>query len=137
MHLSVLAIGAAQLKQWEEASKRLIDAINQVEALGERWYEAELYRLKGEFLLAQHPKAAAEQAAGCFLQSLEIARVQNAKLWELRTSMSLAKLRLTQGSVHEARNLLAPIYAEFTEGFETKDLVEARNLTDKLGGLPH
>ena len=137
MHLSVLAIGAAQLKQWQEASKRLTDAINQVEALGERWYEAELYRLKGEFLLAQRPKAAAEQAAGCFLQSLEIARVQNAKLWELRTSMSLAKLRLTQGSVHEARNLLAPIYAEFTEGFETKDLVEARNLTDKLGGLPH
>ncbi len=132
LHLSAVASGAAQRHKWGEAAEYLTAALHQVETSGERWYEAELYRLKGEFMLAEHSMAAAEQAILCFDQSLAVARVQGAKLWELRTSMSLGKLWLKQGRRSEARDLLAPAYAAFVEGFDTQDLKEAKFLLDSL-----
>jgi predicted ATPase len=98
---------------------------------GERFYEAELGRLKGELLLtasaAQHAEAEA-----CFHQALAIARSQQAKSWELRAAMSLSRLWRRQGKRDEARELLAPIYGWFTEGFDTADLQEAKVLIEEL-----
>ena len=99
----------------------------------ERFYEAELYRLEGELLLAQSVARVAE-AATCFHQALTIARQQQAQWWELRAAMSLSRLWQQQGKRAEARELLAPIYGWFTEGFETADLQEAKALLAELGG---
>ena len=132
LHLSVMAIAAAKLGDWKSAASDLNEAINQTEALGERWYEAELYRLRGEFLLAEHGLSVADQATRCFLRSLAVARAQSARLWELRTSMSFAKLLQTQGAVRDAHEILAPVYNGFTEGFDTQDLLDTKAL---LGAL--
>ena len=91
------------------------------------FYEAALYGLKGELLLGQTAPDAS-QAEVCFQQALSIARHQQAKSWELRAAMSLARLWQGQGKHAEARELLAPIYDWFTEGFDTVDLREARAL---------
>ena len=99
---------------------------------GEQNYAAELYRLKGEFLLlraAEHPSV----AEACFHQALDIARRQHAKGLELRAAMSLTRLWQQQGKRTAARELLAPIYDWFTEGFDTADLQEARALLEALG----
>ena len=98
---------------------------------GERFYEAELVRLKGMLLLKQTVPDAA-QAEACFHQALGIARRQEAKSWELRTAMSLASLWQQQGKQKDAYDLLAPIYHWFTEGFDTADLIEAKTLLDEL-----
>jgi predicted ATPase/class 3 adenylate cyclase len=98
----------------------------------ERFYEAEFYRLGGELLLAQSVDRVAE-AATCFQQALTIARQQQARWWELRAAMSLARLWQRQGKAIEARELLAPIYGWFTEGFDTADLREAKALLEELG----
>jgi predicted ATPase/class 3 adenylate cyclase len=98
----------------------------------ERFYEAELYRREGELLLAQSLDRAAE-AATCFQQALAIARQQQARWWELRAAMGLARLWQQQGKAIEARELLAPIYGWFTEGFDTADLREAKALLEALG----
>jgi predicted ATPase len=102
-----------------------------VERTGERWFEAELYRLRGEVLrrLCDDQPADAEAS---LLQSWEIARAQQAKAWELRAATSLARLWRDRGKRAEARELLAPIYGWFTEGFETPDLKEAKALLDEL-----
>jgi tetratricopeptide (TPR) repeat protein len=102
-------------------------------ALGERWYEAEIYRLKGALLLQQHTDNQAE-AETCFQHAVTIARAQQAKSFELRTATSLAKLWQQQGKRQEAHDLLAPVYHWFTEGFDTLDLQEARALLEELGG---
>jgi class 3 adenylate cyclase/predicted ATPase len=102
-------------------------------ALGERWYESEMYRLKGELLLQQNTDNQAE-AETCFQQAVTIARAQQAKSFELRTATSLAKLGQQQGKRQEAHDLLAPVYHWFTEGFDTLDLQEARALLEELGG---
>jgi predicted ATPase len=100
-----------------------------VERTGERWLEAELYRHKGQLLLRQgHSKAAAE----LYRKALSIAKEQAAKLWELRAAASLARLRRDRGRPAEARDLLAPIYGWFTEGFDTADLKEAKALIGEL-----
>jgi predicted ATPase len=91
----------------------------------------EVYRLQGEFLLRQGAPDAA-QAETCFHQALNLARRQQAKSWELRTAMSLARLWQHQGKRTAARELLAPIYNWFTEGFDTADLQEARALLEDL-----
>ena len=98
---------------------------------GERCYEAEMYRIKGELLL-QQAVPDAPQAEACFQQALAVARRQQARSWELRAAMSLSRLWQQQGKRTEARELLAPIYSWFTEGFDTLDLQEARALLDEL-----
>ena len=96
-----------------------------------RLWEAEIYRLRGELLL-QQTVTQADEAAGCFEQALAVARRQQARSWELRTAMSLARLWQQQGKCAEARELLAVIYGWFTKGFDTADLQEARALLQKL-----
>ena len=90
---------------------------------------AELYRHKGRLLLLQGQSEAAE---GLYCIALSIAKEQEAKLWELRAATSLARLRHAQGRRAEARDLLAPVYGWFTEGFDTPDLKEAKALLDEL-----
>jgi predicted ATPase len=106
-----------------------------VDTTGAREWEAELYRLKGQLTLqskVQGPKPKVQEAEECFHQAIEIARQQNAKSLELRAVMSLSRLRQDQGKKEEARHMLAEIYGWFTEGFDTKDLQEAKALLDEL-----
>jgi predicted ATPase len=98
---------------------------------GQHFYDAGLYHLKGELLLATDPASSAE-AEALFCRALNIARAQEAKSFELRAATSLARLLRDQGKRAEARDLLAPIYGWFTEGFDTRDLVEAKALLDEL-----
>jgi predicted ATPase len=98
---------------------------------GGRFYEAELYRLRGELLLAPSIDNQAE-AETCFHQALDIARRQQAKSLELRAATSLSRLWQQQGKGAAARELLAPIYNWFTEGFDTADLRDAKDLLEEL-----
>jgi predicted ATPase len=109
----------------------LTEALTHADKIGERWYESELYRLKGELLLQQNSDNHTE-AASCFQQALAIARRQQAKSWELRAATSLSRLWQQQDKRDAARQLLAPIYGWFTEGFDTADLQEAKALLDEL-----
>ena len=118
--------------QAEEGLRLLAEALAHVDHTGERYYEAEVYRLKGELLLRQAVPDA-PQAEACFQQALAVARRQQAKSWELRAAMSLSRLWQQQGKRAEARELLAPIYSWFTEGFDTPDLQEAKALLEELG----
>jgi TOMM system kinase/cyclase fusion protein len=109
----------------------LAEALALVDTTGDRWYEPELYRLKGAFLLQQNAANHAE-AERCFHHSLEIARTQQARSFELRTATSLAKLWQQHGKRQEAHDLLAPVYGWFTEGFDMADLKDAKALLDEL-----
>ena len=102
-----------------------------VDTTKERWCEAEVHRVAGEIALksSEHDVAKAE---AYFERALSIARQQQAKSWELRVAMSMARLWRDQGEVQQARELLAPIYGWFTEGFDTRDLKEAKVLLDEL-----
>jgi predicted ATPase len=111
------------------ALAQLIEALEATNAHQERWFEAEIHRLRGEVLRDTGDRAAAE---GCFRIAIDIARHQNAKLWELRASVSFAQMLQDQGKRTEARDLLAPVYDWFTEGFDTPDLIEAKALLDDL-----
>ena len=110
----------------------LADALTRVDTTGERWREVELHWLRGELLLAVSAENHRE-AEACFRQALTIAHRQQAKSLELRTAMSLSRLWQQQGKRSEARELLAPIYGWFTEGFDTTDLQEAKALLEELG----
>ncbi|MGB6907097.1 MAG: hypothetical protein WBE04_08285, partial [Methyloceanibacter sp.] len=123
-----------KIEQPEEGLTTLAEAQALVETTGERYYEAELERLKGELLLAQSPDDPAE-AEACFHNALEIARRQQAKSLELRAAMSLARLWQRQGKEGDACRLLNDVFAWFTEGFDTADLREARALLDELGAM--
>jgi len=116
--------------QIEEALTLLDDALQIVESTGERWFAADLNRRKGQLLQRQRHSDAAEEL---YRNALRIAQEQEAKLWELRAARSLARLRRDQGRRAEARDLLAPVYGWFTEGFDTADLKEAKALLDELG----
>ena len=105
----------------------LDDALQIVERTGEHWFAAELYRHKGQLLLRQGYVEAAEEL---YRKALSIAREQEAKLWELRAAVSLARLWREQGRRAEARALLAPVYGWFTEGFATADLKAAKMLIE-------
>ena len=129
--IALLATACAIAGQTEESQTLLDDALQIVERTGERWLEAELNRYKGHLLLRQGHTEAAEEL---YRKALGIAVEQEAKLWELRAAASLARLRRDQGRRGEARDLLAPIYGWFTEGFDTPDLREAKALLDGLGG---
>ena len=99
----------------------------------DRWYAPELMRIKGELLLRQNEPEATISAGTLFSSSLDWSRKQNALSWELRTATSFARLMKQQGRGTEAKALLEPIYLRFTEGFATKDLVDARSLLASLG----
>src|SRR5262249_40818263 len=107
------------------------EALTFAETTGERWYEPELYRLKGELLLQQSAGNQSE-AEACFHKALDIARTQQAKCFELRTATSLARLWQQQGKRQEAHDLLAPVYHWFTEGFDTLDFKDAKALLEAL-----
>jgi predicted ATPase len=112
-----------------EDSLTLLDEASQiVKRTGERWFAAELNRQKGQLLQQVHTEAAEE----FYRKALSIAEEQGAKLWELRAAVSLARLRRDQGRRTEARDLLAPVYEWFTEGFDTPDLKAAKALLDEL-----
>ena len=127
-----LAEALARAGRVEEGLRTLEEALEQVERTGERFNEAELHRLKGELLLQQNAPEAEVQAEACFQQAISVARGQEARSWELRTTMSLARLWLGRGQREEARQMLAAIYGWFTEGFDTPDLMEARALLEQL-----
>ena len=128
-HLALLARACDIAGQFDEAMSSLDDALRIVERTGERWFAAELHRHKGELHLRQGCFEAAEEQSR---QALNIARKQGAKLWELRTAMSLARLRRDHGRHSAARDLLAPVYDWFTEGFDTPDMKETKGLLDSL-----
>jgi predicted ATPase len=115
----------------EEGLHALAEALAVTDTTELRYYEAELSRLKGALLLQQAVPDAA-QAETCFHQALALARQQQAKSWELRAATSLARLWQSQDQRQEAYDLLAPVYAWFTEGFDTGDLREARALLEEL-----
>ena len=102
---------------------------------GEKIWHAELHRIKGQLLLESNGENYME-AGDNFQKAIEIARAQNAKGWELRAATILARLWLDQNKAVEARQLLAPIFDWFTEGFETTDLREAKSLLDELSLAP-
>jgi predicted ATPase len=134
--LALLAKACWVRGQVEEGLEAVAEALALVDRTGDRWYEAELYRLKGELLSkSKYPvndKASIPQA--CLQKAIELARHQQARSWELRAATSLARLWQSQGKRQEAHDLLAPVYGWFTEGFDTADLQEARALLDELGG---
>ena len=151
--LAVLAEAHRKGGQAEGGLSVLAEARAQVDRTGERFYEAELYRLKGELLLAQEIKSQNSkvkaqksrvpnpqsqildpnsEAEACFLKAIEIAQRQQAKSWELRATTSLARLWQQQGKTAEAHQMLSEIYHWFTEGFDTKDLQEAKALLEEL-----
>ena len=109
----------------------LAEALTHVDTTGERWYEAELYRLKGALLLQQSSGNSTE-AEVCFQQAMVIAQNQQAKSFELRAATSLARLWQQQEKRQEAYDLLAPIYHWFIEGFDTVDLQDAKALLEEL-----
>jgi class 3 adenylate cyclase/predicted ATPase len=129
--LAQLAEACGMLGQIEEGLTALAEALAQVDITGERWCESELHRLKGELLLSWSADRQTK-AEACFLQALDIASSQQAKSLELRAATSLARLWQKQGKRKEARELLAPIYNWFSEGFDTADLKDAKALLEEL-----
>jgi predicted ATPase len=126
-----LAEAHGQAGQAEEGLALMAEALELVAKTGERESEAELYRLKGELFLARSPSDHAEAEAS-FRKALDVARRQSAKSYELRAATSLARLWQGQGRKQEARDLLAPVYDWFTEGFDTRDLKDAKALLEEL-----
>jgi tetratricopeptide (TPR) repeat protein len=131
--LAMLADGLRRVGRHPEALGALALGVTQAEQQGQHFYDAELHRLRAEILLDTDGNAIAE-AEALFGQSLEIARRQEAKTFELRAATSLARLWHRLGKPTAARDLLAPVYAWFTEGFDTRDLIAAKTLLAELGG---
>jgi predicted ATPase len=130
---TLLAEVSAHLGHSEDGLRALAEAYALVEQHEERWWEAEIHRLRGVVHLRQ-PGAPQAEAETCFCQALAVARQQQAKSLELRAAMSLARLWQHQGKRTEAYDLLVPIYGWFTEGFDTADLQEAKALLETLAG---
>jgi predicted ATPase len=131
LHLSFLSRAYAELEQFGAAQRCIDEAMIIIEANKERWCEAEIHRIAGEIaLMPSRPDAVAAEAH--FERALAISRQQQARSWELRAAMSMARLWRDQGKIHQARELLAPVYGWFTEGFDTRDLKEAKVLLDEL-----
>ena len=128
-HLTLLAQVLAACGHYGEGLTALREAAALVEETGERYLEAEIRRLEGNLLLAENGSAEAE---ACYLKALEVARAQEARSLELRAAGDLARLWAGQDRRSEARDLLAPVYGCFTEGFDTADLKEAKALLDEL-----
>jgi predicted ATPase len=130
-YLSYLATAYAKLDQFNEAWRSIGEAMTAVETTKQKWCEAEVHRRAGEIALMS-PEPDAAKARAYFERALAVARQQQAKSWELRVAMSMARLRRDQGKRQQAYDLLAPIYGWFTEGFDTLDLKQAKSLLDEL-----
>ena len=130
-YLSSLAWAYAELEQFDDAWRCIADAMTAMEDTKEKWCEAEVHRMAGEIaLMLLEPDLA--KAEAYFERSLAVARAQQAKSWELRAAMSMARLWRDQGKRQQAYDLLAPVYGWFTEGFETLDLEQAKALLEEL-----
>jgi predicted ATPase len=129
--LSYLARAYSEVGQIDDAWRCIGEAMAMTETSKERWSEAEVHRVGGEIVLMS-PEADTAKAEAYFERALAVARKQQAKSWELRAAMSIARLWRDQGKRDEARDLLAPVYGWFTEGFDTLDLKEAKALLDEL-----
>jgi tetratricopeptide (TPR) repeat protein len=128
---SYLARACVELGQFDDARRHVDEAMTAMEKTKEKWCEAELNRMAGEIaLMAPYPDAA--KAEEYFERALSVARAQQAKSWELRAATSVARLWRDQGKVQQARELLAPVYGWFTEGFDTRDLKQAKALLEEL-----
>ena len=131
LYLPNLARAYAELGQFDDAWRCISEATAAIEMSKEKWYEAEAHRTAGEVAL-KSPEPDAAKAEAYFERALSVARAQQAKSWELRAAMSMARLWRDQGKRDEAHDLLAPIYDWFTEGFDTLDLKQAKALLDEL-----
>src|SRR5439155_3204511 len=129
--LALLAAAYAQMGQCEAGLTLLTEALALTNDHEERRWEAEVYGLRGEILLTRATGHDTE-AETCLHQALDVARRQQAKSWELRAAISLARLWQRQGKRAAAHELLAPIYGWFTEGFDTADLQDAKALLEEL-----
>lgn len=132
-----LAMAYKEAGRLEDGLAVLAEALTFADTNGAHVEEAELHRVKGELTLQQESKeqrakSGKQEAEECFLKAIDIARKQQAKSWELRASISLARLWQRQGKTTEAHKLLSDIYNWFTEGFATKDLQEAKALIETL-----
>jgi predicted ATPase len=130
-HLWHLAMAYAELGQPNDARRCIDDAIDKVERSKEKWCEAEVHRVAGE-VAVKSPAPDTEKAEKHFEHALSIAHSQQAKSWEVRAAMSMARLWRDQGKPQQARELLTPVYGWFTEGFDTLDLKDAKALLDEL-----
>ena len=129
--LSYLAIGYAELEQFDSALRCIDEAIATIQTTKETWFEAEVHRVAGELALkSAEPDRA--KAGRHFEKALAVAQDQQAKSWELRATTSIAHLWRSRGKPQQARKLLASVYGRFTEGFDTRDLKEAKALLDEL-----
>src|SRR6185437_12644795 len=115
----------------QDAARGVAEAQSASETTKEKWWDAELSRAAGEVAL-RSPQPDLKSAQAHFERALAVARQQQAKSWELRAAMSLARLWRDQGKAQQARELLAPVYGWFTEGFDTRDLKEAKALLEEL-----
>jgi predicted ATPase len=131
LSLSYLAKAYAQLGEFDDARRCIGEAITAIETTKEKWYEAEVNRIAGQIALMS-PASGAVKAQSHFERALAVARQQQAKSWELRAAMSMARLWRDLRKRDQARELLAPVYGWFTEGFDTRDLKEAKALLDDL-----
>ena len=129
--LTFLAIGYAELRQFNGTLRCIDEALATIETTKERWFEAEVHRVAGELAL-KSAEPDRSKAEAYFERALAVARQQQAKSWELRAAMSMARLWRDQGKPDEARELLAPVYGWFTEGFDTRDLKEGKALLNEL-----
>ena len=131
-----LAEACGTAGRFEEALAAVAEAIAIVEKTGERHNEAELHRVKGELILrgsgVEAPPGVQTEAEECFRKSIEIARQQEARSFELKAVISLSRLWKQQGKKAEARQAMAEIYGWFSEGFDTKDLIDAKLLIEQL-----
>jgi predicted ATPase len=130
--LGLLAQVYQTVGQTEQGLSTIDEALVRARDAGGCYYEAELHRLKGEYLLTQSQGAAVVEAEACFQQIIEVARQQKAKSWELRAVMSLSRLWQRKGERAKALGMLAEIYDWFTEGFDTTDLRKAKTLLEEL-----
>ena len=131
LFLTYLARAYAELGQFDDAWQSIDEAMTAVETTKERLWEAEVHRMAGEIALKLSVPDAAK-AEAYFRHAFAVARAQQAKFWELRVAMSMARLWRDQGKRNEARDLLASIYDWFAEGYDTRDLKEAKTLLDTL-----
>ena len=132
-YLGILAQGIAGLGQIGKALATVGQALARADRGAERWYVAELLRIKGELLIQEATAQSVSAAEDCFVGAIDVAREQGALFWELRAAMSLARLRVRQDRHYDARQVLSPVYDRFTEGFETADLRCARAILESCG----
>jgi predicted ATPase len=129
LYLSNLAKAHAEVGTFDHAWRCIEEAMTGMDQTGETWFEAEVNCIAGE--IARKSEGDSLKAEKYFERALVVSRRQQAKSWELRVAMSLARLWRDQGKVQQARDLLAPVYGWFTEGFDTRDLKEAKALLEE------